>query len=134
MATLNNQGNTIKKVSLGVTWRQLGITEVRPQAAGRMPHAAACLLACPSPQANPIKVVLSSQLLVPGTRNEEPGTGEVRLAMYDLAGREVVALNGLRLSGVPVVVRIPKTIAPGTYFLVAESDGEWPQQKLVVVR
>ena len=119
MATLSNQGNTVKKISLGFTWRQLGVR------AGPEPKAPgpAVVLACPSPQANPVRV---SAFLA--------HAAVVRIAIYDLLGRQRAVLAPVSCAAGPAQLVITEPLAPGAYFLTARAGDERPQQKLVVVR
>jgi hypothetical protein len=118
MGTLSNGGNTVKKVSLGLTWRQLGITERSPFVARR-----SSLVLCPSPQANPIQIYLV---------RSRPGV--VSLALFDLAGRRVWSDDAWAGRAGPQRLCVAEHIAPGTYFLQVYLENEQPEQKIVLVR
>jgi hypothetical protein len=122
MATLSNQGNTIKKISLGVTWRQLGISDhqnSQPPAPNTLP----IICACASPQSNPVQFLL--YLSHPAS---------LHVTVFDLSGRAVLSLDRPKCAAGPLPVRIPGRIPPGAYFIATHSEGSRPQQKLIVVR
>jgi hypothetical protein len=116
MCTLSNQSNTICKLSLGLSWRQLGVETPTKAGPDRV------LLSCPSPQANPVRLALYLA-----------AAAQLQLALFDLTGASVLAVRTTRGPGAQQLV-IPELVPAGTYFLVVQAAGQAPQQKLVVVR
>ena len=65
-----------------------------------------------------------------------PVAADVRIGLFDVSGRQVVALaNGVRTPGGYLLdVRLPIGVPPGIYFVRMDAPGYSEQQKLILLR
>lgn len=116
MATLSNQSNTLKKLALGFTWRQLAAEEFRLRA----PLPLGLRLA--SIQTNPLHIRL--ELAFPLV---------LRLSLFDRTGREILSLEPRHCPVGNQSLYLPVPLAPGIYFVRVSAGAESQSQKVVVL-